>query len=275
MMDVTTTTRKLTCSDGLTLSLDLFCPADGPAPLTLLCHGFKGFRKWGLFPHLAQRLAAGGRVVALFDLSHNGTSGGEDFDRLDLFKAQTVSRHVDDMLTVLDVLWTGDDVFDRDIGANVVGHSLGGGIAMLAAARDQRLARVCTLNGVSHFQRVPAEALQMLERDGYIVIPNARTGQDMPIGRSWFDDVEQYDLAATCHSLDKPALIVHGQEDTTVPPEEALALESWLAGSSRVEIPAGDHTLGARHPWQGWTDPLTSAAEVIDAWLPRCVPTQP
>jgi pimeloyl-ACP methyl ester carboxylesterase len=267
-MDVTTTTRKLTCPDGLGMTVDLHCPADGPAPLTLLCHGFKGFRLWGLFPHLARQLAMGGRAVALFDLSHNGTSGGEDFDRLDLFETQTVSRHVEDMLTVLDALWSDADEVDRDMGAAVVGHSLGGGVALLAAARDKRLGRVCALNGVSHFRRLPPEALELLERNGRIVIPNARTGQDMPLGRPWFDDVEQLDLTASCQSLDIPTLILHGQEDSTVPPDEALALEGWLAGSTRVEIPAGDHTLGARHPWQGWTDPLHAAARALDEWLP-------
>ena len=269
--EVTTTTTKILCPDGLSLTLDLYRPAGGRAPLTLLCHGFKGFRLWGMFPHLAQRLAADGRAVALLDVSHNGTSGGEDFDRLDLFAEQTVSRHTDDLLLVLETLWADRDALglDLDQGAAVVGHSLGGGVALLAAAQEPRLSRVATLNGVSHFLRVPAVALEQLARDDQIIIRNGRTGQDMPLKRPWFDDVDVLDLKACCESLDIPTLILHGDGDTVVPPDEALALESWLAGSRRVPIVDGDHTMGARHPWAGWSEPLLQACAELADWLPR------
>lgn len=272
--ELTTTTRQISCPDGLTLTVDVLRAAGGPLPLTLLCHGFKGFRLWGMFPPLARRLAEGGRAVALFDLSHNGTSGGEDFDRLDLFEVQTVSRHAEDLLLVLETLCADAEDLGLDVaqGVSVVGHSMGGGVALLAAARDPRLTRVALINGVSHFLRVSDEALEQLDRDGRIIIPNARTGQDMPLARPWFDDVERLDVSACAQSLDIPALILHGEDDTVVPPAEALALEGWLAGSRRVAIAGGDHTMGARHPWEGWSEPLLRVCAELQDWLPRRAP---
>ncbi|MFT7465586.1 MAG: pimeloyl-ACP methyl ester carboxylesterase [Pseudohongiellaceae bacterium] len=270
LSEVTQSTRQISCPDGLTMTVDLVQPAGGPAPLTLLCHGFKGFRQWGMFPHLAERLAAGGRAVALFDLSHNGTSGGVVFDRLDLFETQTVSRHRDDLLLVLETLWGEQEALDLDVdqGVSVVGHSLGGGVALLAAARDARITKVVSLNGVSHFQRVPEVALEELERNDRIIIRNGRTGQDMPLGRPWFDNVAEVDLQACCQSLQLPVLILAGDDDLVVPPREAVALEGWLAQGQRVALANGDHTLGARHPWVGWSEPLQAACTEMQSWLP-------
>lgn len=262
-------TRTLPCADGAVITYDLHRPdGEGPWPLVLLCHGFKGFRRWGLFPHLAARLAEGGRLVANLDLSHNGTSGGEDFDRLDLFERQTPGRHVADLLALLEAL-AGEPDRERSAGVSLVGHSLGGGVALLAAARDQRVDHVATLNGVSHFDRLPAEAVAAMERDGRCLIPNARTGQDMPLGRGYLDQARAIDLVAACDDVSVPVLLLCGEEDMVVPPGEGADLHSWLPVSRQLLVPGGDHTLGARHPWQGWTPALEEALAALDEFLPR------
>ena len=99
-------TTRVACDDGLSMAVDVYHPTVTPTeellPTTVLCHGFKGFRMWGMFPHLARRLAKTGRAVVLFDFSHNGTDTvPEEFTRLDLFEKQTISRHVEDLVMVL------------------------------------------------------------------------------------------------------------------------------------------------------------------------------
>lgn len=268
---------RLRCADGLSMALDVYQPADPQlqAPLVVICHGFKGFRTWGLFPHLAQRLALGGRAVALFDYSHNGVGEVDgEFDRLDLFEAQTVGRHTADLGMVLDALDTArpmplSGLRPADDGVHLVGHSMGGGIAILRAAKDARVRSLATLNGVTHFSRWPPEALGQLEAEGRVSIPNARTGQLMPLGRAWFDEALSTDLQGSAAALELPALVVAGADDETVPPAEARELHGWLADSRFVEVPGGDHTFGARHPWAGWTPQLEQVVAELDAFLPR------
>ena len=266
---------SLRCADGLPLGLDLWLPAEaaGPLPLVLLCHGFKGFRRWGMFPHIAESLAAGGRAVALFDLTHNGTAPGseQDFTRLDLFERQTLSRHVADLLFVLESLrephWSDEHALLTDA-PWLVGHSLGGGVAILAAAAEPSVAGVVTLNGVSHVQRIPAAARAQLAERGHVIIPNARTGQDMPLGTPWFEDADRTDLAAAARSLACPALVLAGSADSVVPPDEARALGAWIPRARLEFVTGADHTFCARHPWQGLPPELARALALLDQQLP-------
>jgi pimeloyl-ACP methyl ester carboxylesterase len=265
---------RLSCPDGLPIGLDLFVPEGTPRkpPVTVVCHGFKGFKDWGFFAPLAERLATGGRAVAVFDFSHNGV--GErpgEFDRLDLFGRQTMSRHVQDLGTVLDAL---DGEFGRAAGlpcerkASIVGHSLGGAVAILRASEDGRVVSVATINGCSHLNRVPAEEAERAKREGKILVHNARTGQDMPLERGWFDDIARHDLETAATQVFVPALVLQGARDESVTPDEGAALAGWIAGSRLVTVPDADHVFGARHPFAGWTPALERVARELDAFLP-------
>ena len=55
---------------GRTLQGDVRIP-DGPPPRSavVVVHGFKGFKDWGFFPYLCQRMAAAGHAVVSFNLS--------------------------------------------------------------------------------------------------------------------------------------------------------------------------------------------------------------
>jgi dienelactone hydrolase len=132
---------RVTCPDGQLISLDVYLPEGvrEPLPLTVVCHGFKGFKDWGMFPPLAERLADTGRAVAVYDASHNGVGGTPGaFTRLDLFEQQTMSRHVADLGVVIDFLEGQDGPsgefaaacnLQRNRHVNVVGHSMGGAVA--------------------------------------------------------------------------------------------------------------------------------------------------
>jgi len=275
-MSVVKRSTQVPCADGLPMGLDLYLPdgATDPLPVTVVCHGFKGFKDWGMFPPLAERLAASGRAMAVFDFSHNGVGDvpGE-FGRLDLFGKQTMTRHVADLGTVMDFL--DDSDFSEQCGLqrnrhfNVVGHSLGGGAVVLRAAEDGRIVQVATLNGVSHLQRFGPEAMDELERTGRVVVKNARTGQEMPIERDWFEDVAGIDLEEAATQVFVPSLVVHAAADESVPFEEGNDLNGWIAGSRLVTVPDTGHTFGAVHPFAGWTPALETVATELDEFLPH------
>jgi pimeloyl-ACP methyl ester carboxylesterase len=266
---------RVPCDDGLSMAVDVYHPEESAdeLPTTILCHGFKGFRTWGMFPHIARRLAQTGRAVVLFDYSHNGTDTVDDeFTRLDLFEKQTVSRHVEDLGRILTAIEEDADMRGAcsmdPTGIFAVGHSMGGGVAMMRAASDLRIAGLACINGVSYFDRIPEEAKAGLETDGYVSITNARTGQTMRLGSSFFKDVSSIDLEAVADEVAVPTLILQGENDNVVLPSEGVALADWIPGNVYFTVPGGDHTFGAKHPWGGWTDPLLLVVEQLDAFLP-------
>jgi uncharacterized protein len=278
-MGVVKHATQVRCPDGLAMGVDLFVPEGElrPLPVTVICHGFKGFKDWGFFPPLAEALAASGRAVAIFDFSHNGVDAtgapGNEFTRLDLFRAQTPSRHVADLGVVLDALdgsaFAGLANLQRNRHVNVVGHSLGAAIAMLRAADDARIVQVATLNGTASLDRFTPEQRAEAVAKGQVAVHNHRTGQDLPLGREWFDDARGLDLESAATQIFVPALVIAGDADTSVPPEESRTINGWIAGSRLVVVPGADHVFGARHPFAGWTPGLTVACRELDAFLPH------
>lgn len=279
-MAIAKQSARVRCADGLTMGLDVYGPAgeSRPLPVAVLCHGFKGFKDWGMFPPLAERLAASGRAIALFDFSHNGVGvlPGE-FSRLDLFERQTVSRHVADLGAVLDFLdGQGEGAafaaacnLQRNRHFNVVGHSLGGAVAVLRAADDARIVQVAALNGLADLDVLSPAQIDELQRNGKVVIKNQRTGQDMPLGKSWFDDARKADVEGAATQVFVPALIVCGASDESVRPEHSERLNSWIAGSRLTSVPGADHVFNCKHPFAGWTPQLEAVAKELDAFLPH------
>ncbi len=266
---------------GLPVAVALHAPTAGhtPLPVTVVCHGFKGFKDWGLFPFLCDRLAASGRAALRFDFSHNGIGDvpGE-FTRLDLFREQTATLARADLTLVLDALSDGRlaaDVALSSDGISVVGHSMGGGVALLAAAGDRRIERVATLNGVGSFDRFGPGAKSRLEQNGELIIVNTRTGQELPLGRAWFDDLVNANVEAAARSLHQPVLVVQGEADVAVTPEEGRRLAEWIPQAQLLLIEGGDHVLGARHPFVGTTPALDAALEALDRFLPTATVPAP
>lgn len=250
-----------------------------PRPGIVVCHGFKGFMDWGFFPPLADLLAERGFVVARFNFTGSGIPPGEDrVSDLDAFRANTFSRELEETLLVLDALGRelSPDRVDRDrIG--LFGHSRGGGIALLAAARApwrERLGALVTWSAISTFDRYDEETVERWRERGEHVVLNTRTGQELPLGIELLEDFErrrdELDVTAAAGVRSAPWLIVHGTEDATVAPEEADVLEAAAAPPYRVERIAGaDHVFGARHPFAGPTPHLVAAFNATQAWFCR------
>lgn len=92
----------------------------------VICHGFKGFKDWGFFPHLAERLARAGFTAVSFNFSGSGV--GEDGETF-------VARALRDLDIVLGALNRGD-LGPKPTVDGLYGHGLGGAVAVLRATRD-------------------------------------------------------------------------------------------------------------------------------------------
>ena len=244
---------------------------EGPPPRSaiVVVHGFKGFKDWGFFPYACERLAGSGHAVVSFNLSRNGVGEDlENFTDLDRFGANTLSLELDEVLMMVDEVVAGDLLPRRPRHVGVLGHSRGGGQAILAAAEDPRIGALATWAAVSTFDRWSAETRAEWVADGRVWVLNSRTGQQMPLDVTLLEDFEanrdRLDVGAAAERLEAPWLIVHGRSDLTVPSDEGRTLARIARNGRVVLVDGAGHTFEAQHPFAGGTPQLDRAlAETV------------
>ena len=133
-------------------------PDSDKLPLVIFCHGFKGFKDWGCFPYMMDKIASENNFCVSFNFSYNGTGDKEDeqsdFTRLDLFAENTFTRELDDLGSVIDFLFAHKDEYNYDEeNITLIGHSRGGGTVILKTAEDKRIKNLIALSTVNNFDR--------------------------------------------------------------------------------------------------------------------------
>lgn len=237
-------------------------------PLIIFVHGFKGFKDWGGFPYMMEKFAEAGFAAVSFNMTHNGVSDESpmDFTRLDLFAENTHSKELEDVHTIIEYFYNNAEEYNIDKNRiALVGHSRGGGAAILAAASDNRIKAIVTLASIATVDRYTDEQKKRWREKGFIEMPNARTGQLMKMNKTFLDDIEQnkdkLDITAAVSRLNIPALIIHGKEDLAVKVSDAekLYANSNKDSASLYIIDSTGHTFGVEHPFKGTTKAFNDA----------------
>jgi pimeloyl-ACP methyl ester carboxylesterase len=188
---------------------------------------------------LAGAIAKAGYLVVRYDKRGFGQSGGRS-------ESSTLADQAEDVRSV--VRWLDDR---KDVDAKriaIVGHSEGAWVAMIAAARERRLAGVISLAGagttgseliMSQQQRALEQSqLSAQDRASRVAMqkqihtavltgkgwegvpPNLRKEADTP----WMQSVLLFDPAKTLEDVRQPILFVHGAIDHEVEPANAERL---------------------------------------------------
>jgi dienelactone hydrolase len=242
-------------------------------PGVLVLHGFKGFKDWGMFPPFSERLAQAGFLVATPNLSGSGVDDTGEFSRPERFGHNTFSAELEDVSRLIDALMTGHLGAHAPSSLALVGHSRGGGVAILQTARDSRIQALVTWAAISTVVRWPEAQRTSWRAAGRTDIQNARTGQILPLYPDVLDDIEQHaatlDILGAAGQIRVPWLLVHGTKDESVPFAEAERLKSAAKHPSTqlLAIPGGGHTFGAAHPWYTSTPDLDTVFDQTLAWL--------
>ena len=278
MATVMTTTFQLVGADGGPLRGAMRTAGGGEGrPAVLICHGFKGFKDWGFFPKLADRLACAGFTAVSFNFSGSGIGpDGETFSEPERFGHATFSNDLEDIGIVFAGLRAGTLV--EGVGppdrVGLFGHSRGGGMALVYTADSEDVAALVTWAAIGSVHRWPQETVAQWRREGKIAVTNARTGEILPVYTDLLDDLDQngkrrLDLLAAARRLQTPWLILHGDTDETVPVVDAHGFfEAASHDTAKLHIVGGgSHTLGSRHPWAGSTAELELAMGETVGWF--------
>ena len=248
---------------GRRFSADIRWTSDEkPKPVILFIHGFKGFKDWGIFPQVADELQEAGFVVVKMNLSHNGLTPDNpvDFVDLDAFSENTFSFELADIRDTVDFIHSNEfpvPEAETDLSKlYMIGHSRGGAVSLLYGAEDDRIRAIAGWAAVVDLEgRWPEDVLAAWQKQGVIYIPNARTGQDMPMKYSIVEDYmanrERYSIPDRLKGLNKPVLLVHGTHDETVPFEETRKVVEPLGHIDLKVVDGANHVFGATHPFTG------------------------
>ncbi len=242
-------------------------------PLVIVSHGFKGFKEWGFLPYLSEQLALHGALVFTHDFSLNGIIDPvkRTYD-IEKFSKNTLTRAFSDIEYLInyckdncDNIWSGE--------VYLYGHSLGGGISIVAANKFPEVTKVVVWGSISTFDRYSERQKKIWRQRGVMEFNDQTTGEKFKIDICYLDDLEkhaeEYNIISGIKNIDKPLLILHGAVDVTVRPAEAERMYdvSNKKITNLVVQEKTNHTFGVVHPFVTSNEQLENAIETSTKFL--------
>lgn len=240
------------------------------APLSGRLEGPEGTpRGWAIFAHcftcgkdshaavrISRALSRAGIGVLRFDFAGTGLTG-------EMEDALNFASDVEDLRAAAQAMAAAG--MSPSL---LVGHSLGGAAALIAATEMADIAAVATIGAPADLQHLlrefQPEDLQAIKRGGETSVQIA--GRPFIIRRSFLEAVETFDVETCAATLKRPVLILHSPVDQVVGIDHA----SRLFGASRhpksfISLDTGDHLLSD-------IEDANYAAAMVAAWASRFLP---
>lgn len=237
-------------------------------PVVIFAHGFKGFKDWGTWETIGKQIVQAGFVFIKFNFSHNGTTpeNPSDFQDLAAFGRNNYSIELDDLGSVLDWVEMQNIISNAEINTkniSLIGHSRGGGVAIIKAYEDARIKQLITWASVGTLDWMFQPAMvETWRKQGVFTIVNGRTQQEMPLYFQLFEDFEtnknRFNTATALRNFTKPHLIIQGTNDPAIPVAAAELHQFWNKNAQLVLINDADHVFGGSHPFTDSLLPLHS-----------------
>lgn len=241
------------------LTLDYTTYGDPNEDIVIVAHGFKGFKDWGFFPYVAQKIQQKTNFqVITFNFSHNGLNRGDvEITNLEKFEKNTYSLEIQDLTTMINAAEQG--YFGHKAKRiYLIGHSRGGGIVLLTASILQKpvIKKIITYATISYTDRFDTHLWQ---KQGYLEVVNGRNGQILRLGKPLYDDIQQYkdtklNIGHAVQNITVPVLFIHGAQDESVPCKESETLHNLRKEHHKPSdlfiVENTGHTFGIKHPFR-------------------------
>lgn len=195
------------------------------------------FKEWGFFPYVAETLACAGFVAVTFNFSLNGVvEHGNRITDFSSFEKNTFSQELNDLHVVIGSVVNGD-VGHRLIDPErivLLGHSHGGGIAIVKTSTDHRVKGLVTWSAIATFNRWTDHQRAHWRSQGFLPLASHSTVSPLRLGIGLLNDLDQHaemlNIEHAASRISVPWLIMHGKADVTVSPKEA---EHLFASASK------------------------------------------
>jgi uncharacterized OsmC-like protein/alpha/beta superfamily hydrolase len=228
-------------------------PVQGePLACALYAHCFTCTKNLRAIGRITEVLALHGIATLRFDFTGLGQSEGD-------FAETNFSSNVQDYLAAAAYLESRGMATEF-----LIGHSLGGAVALAAAPSIGSALAVVTIAAPAspaHLKRHMADDLDRIEESGEAEVRLA--GRPFVIREQLLRDIAAVDLAPAIQQLRKPLLVMHAPGDTMVGIDNALQiLEHARHPKSFISLDRADHLISEDADAQ-------FVAEMIATWADR------
>ena len=218
--------------DGIELRAILERPHSGSCPLVIVLHGFTSSKDRDHTVAACRAMRQAGCATLRFDLYGHGESGGE-------FRNHTLHKWISNTLAVLGYARSLDFVTDIYLS----GHSQGGLVAALVGGMAPDLIRGLIL-------RAPAFMIPRCAREGSLLgfsfdparIPDEiQVIKGLTLGGNYLRVAQTINTDDAIGRFPGPVLILHGDADDVVPPEDSRAAAGQYRHCGLALLPGETH----------------------------------
>jgi putative redox protein len=238
---------------GQQLAARLELPANQlPHNFVLFAHCFTCNKNLLAIKNISKSLSSNGFGVLRFDFTGLGESEGD-------FADTNFSGNVEDLIAAAEYL---QDTYKAP--SLLIGHSLGGAAAIIAASEIASIKAIATIAAPSnpvHVKNLLRSNVEEINLKGKAVVNIG--GRDFTIKKQFLEDLETRTFAQIVKELRKPLLIIHSPQDQIVAIKNAE--EIYVAAhhpKSFVSLDGADHLLSDKKD-------SSYAGSVISGWAKR------
>lgn len=244
-------------SHGSKLSSRLDLPGGPIRAYALIAHCFTCGKDSLASSRIARALTGHGIAVMRFDFTGIGSSDGD-------FASTNFSSNVADLRAVAQFMR------DQDHAPTLlIGHSLGGAAVLSVAKHIPEVRAVITIAAPSdpgHVVGLFGDNVARIQEEGAVDVRLA--GRPFRITRQFLEDVGNQRLLDDVANLDRPLLVLHSPQDTTVGVENGLQIfAAARQAKSFMALDGADHLLIDKSA-------AAYAADLLLAWSRRYLPRE-
>ncbi len=240
--------------EGLMLSGRLHLPAGTIKAFAVYAHCFTCSKDIKAARNICQYLSERGIAALRFDFAGLGDSEGDFVDT-------NFTTNVTDLLCAAEYLeqhYQAPEI--------MIGHSLGGAAALVAASKIDSIKAVSTINSPCHPKHVArhmAGAEEQILWNGEADVEIS--GRSLKIKKHFLDDLKSYDMDQVFKDLNAAVLVFHAPHDETVNIKNAtMIFQLAQHPKSFISLDSADHLIMNN-------EDAKYIASSIDAWAGRYV----
>ena len=213
----------------------------GKVPAVVFFHGFTGTKvePHRIFVKMARALARAGIAALRFDFRGSGDSEGD-------FSKMTISGELQDAAEALRFVRRLPGVDPKRVG--VLGLSMGGAVAAMTLGRDLKIPGAALWSPVANLGDSKRRKMKPGDREQLRQMGVIDHGGNA-VGRGFLDDMPRHNPLKAIVGTRAAVLIVHGDQDETVPIAAAHAYEKALKRAKKAVakhiVTGADHTYNS------------------------------